>query len=169
MKHGLAPVMDENSRIVILGTLPGDESLRQQQYYADPSNQFWDLLAGAFGAPVGKNYEERLTFLADRGVALWDVLEHAERAGSTDSAITDPKPNNFDDLFAEFPGLVRVAFNGTKAEGLWRSHVGRRTGVPHASLTRQTLPSSSGTPGRYVLPFDDKVIRWREFLRPSSE
>lgn len=168
MKHGLPPVVDESSRIMILGTLPGDKSLRQQQYYADPRNQFWPLLIDAFGMPVGETYPDRLKFLADRRVALWDVLESSERAGSTDSAITKPKPNDFDDLFARFPGLRRVAFNGTKAKALWRTHIRPSNGVPHDSLALTTLPSSSGTPGRHVVPFDQKVVRWRELLGPPE-
>jgi double-stranded uracil-DNA glycosylase len=160
-KDGLAPVVDENSRVLILGTLPGDESLRQQRYYADPSNQFWSLLAGVFDTPVEGTYAERLEFLATRGVALWDVLRSAERAGSTDSVITKPRPNEFGDLFAKFPALRRVAFNGTKAEGLWRRHIRTGIDVPQGSLITTTLPSSSGTPGRHVLPFDEKLVRWR--------
>lgn len=168
MKHGLPPVVDENSRIVILGSLPGDQSLRQQQYYADPRNHFWSLLTEVFGMPVGKTYPDRLKFLANRRVALWDVLESSERAGSTDSAITKPKPNGFEDLFARFPELRRVAFNGTKAEALWRTQIRPTNGVPHESLTVTTLPSSSGTPGRHVARFDAKVVRWRDVLGPPE-
>lgn len=168
MKHGLAPVVDENSRVLILGTLPGDESIRQQQYYADPSNRFWPLLAGAFGAPVGTSYPERLRFLETRRVALWDVLESAERAGSRDSAIANPKPNDFDALFAEFPCLLRVGFNGTKADDLWRKHIRPRAAVPHKLLAAKVLPSSSGTPGRHVLSDGEKMVRRQEFLRASE-
>jgi hypoxanthine-DNA glycosylase len=168
MRRGLPPVVDDQAGIVILGTLPGEESLRKQQYYADPSNQFWSLLARTFDAPVGTTYPDHLNFLATHGVALWDVLESAERKGSSDSAIKRSRPNDFDAFFTKFPQLRRIAFNGTKAEALWRTHIRPRPGVPHRSLMASTLPSSSGTPGRYVLPFDDKVARWRECLRPPG-
>jgi hypoxanthine-DNA glycosylase len=165
MKRGLPPVVDENARIVILGTLPGEESLRKQQYYADPSNQFWSLVARAFDAEIGTTYAERLTFLATRRVALWDVLEEAEREGSSDSAIKRSRPNDFDAFFTEFPQLRRVAFNGTKAEALWRTHFRPIAALRHDSVLTTTLPSSSGAPGRYVLPLEGKVVRWRECLR----
>jgi double-stranded uracil-DNA glycosylase len=164
-KQGLPPVVDQRSRILILGTLPGEESLRQQRYYCDPRNQFWSLLANLFGVSPGEGYPDRLEFLADHGIALWDVLQTAERAGSTDAAITNPQPNDFADLFSKFPALRRVAFNGTKAELLWRVYVGPRMDVPHESLITKVLPSSSQTPGRHVLPFEEKLVRWREFLR----
>jgi TDG/mug DNA glycosylase family protein len=164
-KQGLAPVVDQNSRILILGTLPGDESLRQQQYYSDPGNHFWRLLSGVFGAPTGESYDERLEFLAYQRVALWDVLQGAVRPGSSDAAITEPRPNDFGELFSKFPDLRRVAFNGTKADALWRTYNRRRMDVPHESLITEVLPSSSGTPGRHVRPFQEKLVRWRVFLR----
>lgn len=164
VKLGLLPVVDDGSRVLILGTLPGEESLRQQRYYSDPSNQFWSLLSSVFGAPTGRTYPERLAFLASHAVALWDVLESAERVGSSDAAIKKPQPNDFGELFGRFPTLRRVAFNGTKAEALWRRYIRPKTDVPHESLITNVLPSSSGTPGRHVLPFEEKVSHWREFL-----
>jgi double-stranded uracil-DNA glycosylase len=163
-KHALRPVVDENSRFLILGTLPGDESLRQQRYYSDPRNRFWSLLSSVFGVPAGESYQQRLEFLAAHRVALWDVLQSAERAGSSDQAITKPQPNDFGELFSKFPALRRIAFNGTKAESLWRTYIRVTTDVPHESLMTKILPSSSGSPGRHVLPFDEKLRRWREFL-----
>lgn len=75
IKRGLAPVVDANSRVLILGTLPGVASIRHEQYCADSRNRFWSLLASAFGAPAGTSYPERLRFLTTHRVALWDVLE----------------------------------------------------------------------------------------------
>jgi hypoxanthine-DNA glycosylase len=161
-KLGLPAVADANSRVLILGTLPGDESLRQQRYYSDPSNKFWTLLGGVYGEPVGDAYTERLDFLASHGIALWDVLRSAERKGSTDKGLAQPEPNNFAELFVHFPALRRVAFNGTKAQSLWLKHVVPRLDESHDSLTTKTLPSSSSTPGRHVLPLEEKLARWRE-------
>jgi double-stranded uracil-DNA glycosylase len=163
-KHGLAPVIDGKSRVLILGTLPGAESLRQQRYYSDRRNQFWALLGNVFSPPAGTSYSERIEFLASHGIALWDVLRSAERQGSSDAAIARPEPNDFGELFAHFPALRRVALNGTKAESLWLRHIIPQNDVPHESLIMKTLPSSSGSPGRYVLPFDEKLARWSAFL-----
>lgn len=133
--------VDAKSRALILGTLPGDESLRKRQYCSNPTNHFWTLLADVFGVSPGVGYAERLDFLADHGVALWDVLQSAQRRGSSDTAIADPRPNNFAELFATFPALRRVGFNGTRAESLWRTYVRIQTDVPYASLVTATLPS----------------------------
>jgi double-stranded uracil-DNA glycosylase len=160
-KPGLPPVANENSRVLILGSLPGDESLRLQRYYANPSNRFWSLLAGVLGAPVGSTHEQRLADLQAHGIALWDVLQSADRHGSGDNAIRRERPNDFVALFTEFPDLRRVAFNGTEAATLWRRSV---QGTLDVELITVTLPSSSATPGRNVLRFDEKLARWRELL-----
>lgn len=134
MKDGLAPLVDEKSRILVLGTLPGDESLRQQRYYANTRNQFWSLLEHAFGGTVGGAYEQRVRYLAAHAIALWYVLETVNRPGSSHSAITEAVPNDFAKLFGKFPLLRYVAFNGGKAETLWRRHVGPQSDVPHRSF-----------------------------------
>jgi double-stranded uracil-DNA glycosylase len=166
--QGLAPVIDEKSRVLILGTLPGAESLRQQRYYSDRRNRLWALLESVFGASAGTTYAERLEFLSSHGIALWDVLRSAEREGSSDAAIAQPEPNAFAELFVRFPALHRVAFNGTKAESLWLTHIVPRSDVPHDRLVTKTLPSSSASPGRYVLPFEEKLARWSAFLLSRS-
>jgi double-stranded uracil-DNA glycosylase len=165
-KRGLDPVVDQRSCVLILGTLPGDESLRQQRYYSDPSNKFWTLLSDVFGEPPGHTYAERLGFLANHGVALWDVLQSAERLGSSDSKITNAVPNDFRALFVNFTMLRRIGFNGTKAEAFWRKYVCRQAELPHHQIVTAVLPSSSGSPGRHVLPYEQKLARWKAFLRP---
>ena len=159
-------IADERSRVVILGTLPGDESLRQQRYYGNPSNLFWRILATALEQPIGQTYAEKLQFLADAGIALWDVAYSAEREGSLDTAIREPIPNDFAAFFSTYRDLRKVGFNGVKAATLWRKHVRPQRDVPHSELKCTELPSTSATPGRYVKPFEEKVVLWRAFLRP---
>jgi len=164
VKSGLSPVVDDDARFLILGTLPGDRSLAEQRYYSDPRNQFWRLLAMALDSPCGETYEDRLSFLANQRIAIWDVLESATRPGSTDRAITQPKPNEFGQLFRRFPRLRRVGFNGTSAATLWRRHVTLNLGILDPPLTTRVLPSSSGVPGRHVLSPAAKAAAWRAWL-----
>ena len=94
-KKGLEPIVDENSQILILGTLPSDKSIRTKQYYADPSNGFWEILSSIYDENIAPNYYSRLCFLSNKGIALWDVLISAKRIGSLDSAIEEENPNDF--------------------------------------------------------------------------
>jgi hypoxanthine-DNA glycosylase len=153
---GLAPVIAQDTRILILGSFPGEASLRAQQYYAHPRNQFWKLV----GALVGENlydlpYDERLPRLLAHRFGLWDVLAACEREGSLDSAIRKPAANDFDRLRHLCPALETVGFNG-QASGKFApqfAEAGYRTVV---------LPSSS--PAHMALSFEQKLERWRGLL-----
>lgn len=169
MKYGLEPVIDHASRILILGTLPGDESLRLGQYYSNPRNQFWRILAMSYDTSIPEAYENRIRFLMSRGLALWDVLKGAHREGSLDSAIRDGIANDFETLFHHYPGISAIGFNGTKAEQLFRRHVIREQGfaLPQ-SVRTEVLPSTSPVSGRNILSLEGKVARWRRFLTDAG-
>jgi TDG/mug DNA glycosylase family protein len=162
-KQGLDPVIGDSARVLILGTMPGDESLRQQRYYSHGRNQLWDVLARVYGEQVSADYKDKLDFLHTHQLALWDVLREAVRPGSLDSDIKEPVPNDFVTLFAEYPQIDRVALNGTKAQALWRRFVAKKEGVP-PSLRVAALPSTSPTPGSSVCSFAEKVAQWKAFL-----
>lgn len=161
-KLGLPPIIREDSRILILGTLPGEMSLRLQQYYGDPNNQFWNVLSEVYGEVISPDWSGRVEFLHRNGLALWDVLRSAERMGSLDSAIKNEVANDFADLLMTHPSLRAIVFNGGNSQKLFRRHVERSLAVAaKASLPKINLPSTSPTPGKYVPPFEEKVSRWK--------
>ncbi|MDB5482599.1 MAG: DNA-deoxyinosine glycosylase, partial [Caulobacteraceae bacterium] len=122
--------MDANTRILILGSLPGEVSLRQAQYYAHPRNQFWRLMESVVAAPLTDlPYETRLATVLSAGVGLWDVIQSANRAGSLDANIRGHQPNALAALVATLPSLGVVAFNGGKASGLGRKQLGEASGL----------------------------------------
>ncbi|OBI89187.1 DNA-deoxyinosine glycosylase [Mycobacterium asiaticum] len=138
---GLPPVIDTDAGLLILGSFPSVRSLAAGQYYANPRNAFWPIIAEVFGFDCTAAYSRRLAVLQTRGVALWDVLHSCRRAGSADSAI-DPKSlvvNDFGALFGEHPAITRVYFNGAKAAALFERLV--RMTPPGVSFVR--LPSTS--------------------------
>jgi hypoxanthine-DNA glycosylase len=161
LKIGLPPIINEDSRILILGTMPGDDSLRLKQYYANINNQFWKILSKVYEEVVEAEYPQRLEFLHRRGLALWDVLRCAERAGSLDSAIKNEVINDFAGLLRIHTSLKAIVFNGGKAQTLFLRYVERsQPTVASASLRKIVLPSTSPTPGKNVLSFEEKVVRW---------
>lgn len=164
MKHGLPPIVFPESRTLILGTLPGDESIALQQYYVDPRNQFWSILSAVSGHTASE-YSDRLRAIRLSRLALWDVLSRAERAGSLDANIRNEKPNNFASFFTDHPSVRTVIFNGGTSERLFQRHIFRFLPAKlKDELSLRALPSTSATPGRYVLPFDQKVSRWKMAL-----
>ncbi len=154
IKHAFPPFTDENTRLLILGSLPGDASLKAAQYYAHPQNGFWRLIGGVIGREIhALPYPERLDALKAAGVGLWDVIASAERPGSLDAAIRSPQAADLRGLIAGLPALKAVAFNGaTAAKG------GRRilNDVPGLSLI--DLPSSS--PAHATRSLSEKAESW---------
>lgn len=136
---GFAPVFDTETRLLILGSLPGDASLNAAQYYAHPRNVFWPLIGGVLGEDlVALRYEQRLQRLKARGVGLWDVIASAERSGSLDAAIRSPEAADLRGLIGSLTKLTAVAFNGRLAAKLGRCILGDTGDVMLVDL-----PSSS--------------------------
>jgi TDG/mug DNA glycosylase family protein len=160
-KRGLPAIVDPRARILIIGTLPGEESLRRQEYYGHPRNHFWPLIAALAGAEPPAAYADRVSLLKRCGFALWDVLLSAERIGSLDSAIRNARPNRFAPLFRDYPDIATIAFNGQKAHALFRQHVAHDRSTAKRDLRLLVLPSTSPT---YVRPFEEKLAAWRGAL-----
>ena len=102
------PVVSAESRVLILGSMPGRKSLEMQQYYAHPQNRFWKLLAALFAAELPTDYQAKLALLQQNRLALWDVLEVCERDGSLDSDIRNEQPNDILGLLQQYPQLKAV-------------------------------------------------------------
>ena len=153
-KHAFAPVVDDRTRLLILGSLPGDASLKAAQYYAHPRNAFWRLIGGVVGRDLAAlPYPDRLDALKVAGVGLWDVIASAERAGSLDAAIRSPEAADLIGLIGSLPGLQAVAFNGATASKLGRrvlADIGDR-------VTLIDLPSSSPAHTRLL---SEKAHSW---------
>lgn len=167
LKIGLNPIVDECSRILILGTLPGDQSLQFNEYYASPQNQFWKILSSVYRENIEINYKSRLSFLFCKGIALWDVLHSANRFGSLDLSINEERPNNLSDLFEEHSQIEAIGFNGGAAEKLFKKHcLASIDSIIMKEQIKRTkvLPSTSSTSGKYVKSLDQKVAVWHDFL-----
>jgi TDG/mug DNA glycosylase family protein len=149
----MGPVGSSDARLLILGSLPGEASLRAQRYYAHPQNQFWRLLGLAIGEELGSlDYDRRLERLASSRIALWDVIGVAHRQGSLDGAIRGATSNELAAFAATHPELQAIAFNGKTA-----ARLGRAALKDLSSVTLIDLPSSSPA---YTLRFAEKARQW---------
>lgn len=139
--------------MLILGSLPGEASLAAGRYYAHPQNLFWRLVGHAIGRDLASlEYEERLTALQARGIALWDTVASARREGSLDAAIREAEHARLAALVATLPKLRAVAFNGRKASAIGRPQ------LAGSGLALIDLPSSS--PAYAAMPLADKERLW---------
>ncbi len=159
-RTGFPPVVDADTRLLILGSLPGDASLKAAQYYAHARNGFWPLIGGVLDEPLtALPYADRLDRLIARGVGLWDVIASAQRSGSLDAAIRSPQAADLRGLIESLPELRAVAFNGGLAAKLGRRILADRDGVALIDL-----PSSSPA---HAISLSAKAAIWailRKFL-----
>ncbi|MEM8696516.1 MAG: DNA-deoxyinosine glycosylase [Pseudomonadota bacterium] len=154
-KSSFAPVVDDRVRLLILGSLPGEESLRQAQYYAHPQNRFWDLVGAAIGTELRSlAYPDRLTTLLVHRIGLWDVIADARRSGSLDSAIRDARENDLCALVGSLPELEAIAFNGRK------SAISGRKQLDETRSNYRLIDLPSSSPAYAAMPFTEKLSRW---------
>ena len=148
-----APHVAPDTRLLILGSLPGARSLAERQYYAHPTNQFWRLLGEVIDRPLANMpYDDRLAALRDAKIGLWDVIRTAERQSSSDSDIREVEVQDLATLVATLPDLRMIAFNGGKA-----ATIGRRQLLRPGSIALVDLPSSSAA---HTVGFSAKLERW---------
>ncbi len=158
MKLSFAPVVAPNTRVLVLGSLPGEQSLAAQRYYANPRNQFWRMIGAVTGQELETlEYSARLQALLAVGIGLWDVFAAGERTGSLDAAIRSGRTNDLVGLASSLPRLRLIAFNGAKAASVGARVLGVRSAWPTI-----VLPSTS--PAR-TTPFEHKRAAWLS-LRP---
>ena len=160
LKRAFPPVADAKTRVLILGSLPGEASLAAGRYYAHPRNAFWRLTGAVLEEDLAAlPYEARLDRLLARGVGLWDTIETARRHGSLDAAIREAQARDLPALAATLPALRAAAFNGAKSAALGEKM------LAGSGLALIRLPSSS--PAHAGMSFERKREAWvglREFL-----
>lgn len=149
-----------DARLLILGSLPGERSIREQQYYAHPQNAFWRVMRDLLG--IDGDYASRCRGLVENGIALWDVLQSSERPGSMDANIklATAAANDFAAFFTEHPDIRLIALNGRKAEQLFGRLVDT-AGIANG-IARVGLPSTS--PAYASMPYSGKLKTWRKAL-----
>lgn len=153
MHRCFPPVTRPDTRLLVLGSLPGAVSLAEQRYYAHPQNLFWRLMGAVIGRDlVPLDYEARLEALLDAGVGLWDTVAAATRKGSLDADIRLHEASDLAALGATLPGLRAIAFNGGKSASIGRKQ------LAGSKLALLDLPSSS--PAYASLSFEKKCEAW---------
>lgn len=124
LKNILLPIVDSATRVLIVGSMPGKQSLEKQQYYGNPRNHFWPIMGELLEIAIPNDYTERIALLKNNAIGLWDTIATCEREGSLDAAIRNEKPNDFQTLFEQYPNIQLVLFNGAKAFEVFKKHIG---------------------------------------------
>jgi hypoxanthine-DNA glycosylase len=159
MKKAFPPFVHSSSKVLILGTMPGEKSLELQEYYGNKGNQFWRLLYAMLGEELSHDYNTKRDFLKNHHIAVWDVLSHCEREGSLDSKIKNEVPNDFDTFYKENPHVKNVLFSSKNASAYYNKYVGRREGIHY-----DVLQSPSGA--NATKSFTEKLEDWTKKILP---
>lgn len=161
-KCSFPPSVTPECSVLVLGSLPGDESLKQAQYYAHPRNAFWNIMGTLLGFDPSLPYRERLVLLNGGGVGLWDVVASGVRPGSLDQHITREQPNDIAALLARFPSIRTVCCNGTASFKYLKRY------FPELFLQESPLiiqmPSTSPAAAR--LTYERKLRAYEEVISP---
>jgi hypoxanthine-DNA glycosylase len=151
--RSFAPVADERSRVLVLGTMPGTKALRIQQYYGYERNHFWPIMLDLLAGGRELDYVRKIALMRRHRIALWDVLASCERLGAADAAIRNGAPNAIPELLERHPGIHTVFCNGSLSAKLFHQHFGGRMTVP-------MIPLPSTSPAHAAMPYATKRARW---------
>ncbi len=158
LSHVFAPVFDERSEILILGSFPSVKSREIQFYYGHPQNRFWKLLAALWECEVPGTIAEKKAFLLKRHIALWDVIARCDILGSSDSSIKNVVPNDMDVILKRAP-ITRIYANGGKSYELYMKYC-----YPVCKREIVKLPSTS--PANAAFGMERLQAAWRAVLTP---
>lgn len=151
------PFIDEASKILILGSIPGVKSLEKQQYYAHPQNKFWKIIFELFNENFTDDYKERINILKKNHIAIWDVIDSCERKGSLDSEIKNEEANQIEELLEKYPNIKVIFCNGGKSFKNLQKILGKNFRIPI-----YLLPSTSPL---HTISFEKKMEEWKNILR----
>ena len=156
----LPKVLGDTPNILILGTMPGRDSFDKKMYYANTRNIFWRLIYKIYNTDPDTMYTDKLNFLKNNNIALWDVCYSCYREGSLDSNIKNEIANDIVGLLQKHPSICKIVFNGKKAESLYKKHLFFLEGIDY-----HVLPSTS--PANTRLTFEEKFVQWSKVIANS--
>ena len=144
-----APVYNEHSRALILGTWPSPKSREMAFYYGHPQNRFWPMLAALTGEPVParENIEAKKQIILRHGLALWDTLESCTITGASDASIKDVVPNDIASLLAKAP-IEAVFCNGATAYKIYTKYLQPVSGIAAVRLPSTSPANAACSPAR---------------------
>jgi hypoxanthine-DNA glycosylase len=147
------PIISNDSKILILGSVPGVKSLEMQEYYAHPQNKFWKIIFELFKENFSENYLDKIKILKKNKIAVWDVIDSCERIGSLDTKIKNEENNDVLQLLKKYSNIKTIFCNGGKSYKNLQKIAGKNFEIPI-----YLLPSTSPL---HTISFEKKLENWK--------
>ena len=154
--HSFGPLYNENSRILILGSIPSHASRKVGFYYGHPRNRFWQILAEAYGMPLPESIEEKKALVLANGLALWDVIQECDIIGASDSSVKNVIPTDIPLILSQTK-VERILCNGSLSKKIYDKYQLERTGTPAVKM-----PSTS--PANAAWSLERLIGEWGKVL-----
>lgn len=164
IKTSFDPIVSKKPIVLVLGSMPGDESLRKSQYYAYERNSFWSIMFDIFNHKFTDNYNDKKKIILDNSLALWDVLSSCTREGSLDSNIKNSIPNDIETFLNNNNSIEYVVFNGKMAHDTFIKHFSKKLNRTYKYVL---MPSTS--PANATFNFEDKKNKWQDILYMANK
>lgn len=160
LKNSFKPIIDDNSQILILGSLPSDKSIKKNEYYGNKTNQFWSIVSICFdGKKINfNNYEEKISYLHKHHIALWDIYSKASRKGSLDSNIRNGYFNDIISLLKLYPNITKIVTNGRASQKGLENYFK----INSFSFPYEYAPSTSSLNASFSL--ETKINVWKKAI-----
>lgn len=155
-KYSFPPIVDSNCTTLVLGSLPGEESLAKQEYYAHKQNAFWKIMFDIFKQEYSDDYSVKCRIVLDNHIALWDMIYSGTRKGSLDSDIKNETANDIKGFLQDYPNITKILLNGKKAEATFKKN------FKDINVTTITMPSTS--PANARMSYSEKLKVWKAVL-----
>ena len=155
--RSFAPIIYSDTKILILGSLPGKKSLELEQYYGHARNRIWKIMSHLTSGDIPITYQQKKEMLCKNKIGLWDVAHSAQREGSLDSNIKDESPNDIERILDNYSSIKVIGFNGKKSEKIFYKYF-----IEKPEFKYVPLPSTS--PANMAISFEDICARWSQLF-----
>lgn len=156
LQHPIAPVYNENSKILILGSFPSVKSREEGFFYGHPRNRFWQVVAALCQCDAPHTVDEKKALLLSNHIAVWDVIKSCDIVGSSDSTIKNVIPNDLNIILGQ-ARIEKIFVNGRKAEQLYKKYI-----MPQINREAVCLPSTS--PANAAWSLESLIQTWKELM-----
>ena len=142
--HTIKPIYNANSKILILGSMPSVISTKENFYYANKNNRFWQIINILFKVDLKTN-NEKIEFLHKNNIAMWDVIKSCDIEKSSDASIKNVKTNDIKNLLKN-TNIKYIICIGNKSYQLYLKYLDKQINLPLIKL-----PSTSSANATYSL------------------